>query len=127
MVAMARIAIRDQLRAAGVVEEAWLALVTLAISEACANAVTQARREPPEIGTFTVEMARVAGEVAVRVLHNGRGMEPTIDSPSAGAGLSMITSVASRVTIQAPEDGTGVDVRMWFPVEAPATGSPAPL
>jgi anti-sigma regulatory factor (Ser/Thr protein kinase) len=123
MVAMARIAVRDQLGAAGVVDESWLALVTLAVSEACATAVAQARREPPEIGTFTIEIGRVGEEVEVLVRHDGRPMEPTIEGSSPGAGLAMITGVASEVTIQSPDEGSGVEIRMRFRIEAPATGA----
>ena len=89
--------------------------LAIAVSEVVSNAVMHAF--PPEDhreeGTITV-MATVNGdEVTVRVVDDGVGLRPRSDSPGAGLGLAIASSVARRMVVERPERG-GTEVRMTF-------------
>jgi serine/threonine-protein kinase RsbW len=88
--------------------------LTLAVSELVTNAVVPAfpDGEPPD-GSICV-MATVAGdEMIVRVVDDGRGMLPRVDSPGAGLGLSIAGAIARRMVVEHPARG-GTEVRMTF-------------
>ena len=86
--------------------------IELAVSEACTNAVVHGYVEGPA-ETFTVAVLHHGHDLRVTVRDRGRGMVPRPDSPGLGLGLPIITQMASRVEVRAPDDG-GVEVCMTF-------------
>jgi anti-sigma regulatory factor (Ser/Thr protein kinase) len=86
--------------------------IALAVSEVVTNAVLHAFPEPGD-GSITV-MATVNGdEVTLRIVDDGVGMRPRMDSPGAGLGLSIAGQVSRRMVVERPERG-GTEVRMTF-------------
>jgi PAS domain S-box-containing protein len=97
------------------------AAVALAVTEAVTNAVVHAYldREPGQL--------RVVGEPAedalvIRVLDDGRGMQPRHDSPGLGLGLPTIGKLCANLDIAAGPGGHGTEVRMVF--DAPGVAGP---
>ena len=87
--------------------------VGIAVSEVVTNAVLHAYPADDPDGTITV-MATVNGdEVTVRVVDDGVGLRPRSDSPGAGLGLAIASSVSRRMVVERPERG-GTEVRMTF-------------
>jgi serine/threonine-protein kinase RsbW len=85
--------------------------IALAVSEVVTNAVLHAF--PQGDGSITV-MATVNGdEVTVRIVDDGIGMRPRIDSPGAGLGLSIAGQLSRRMVVECPDRG-GTEVRMTF-------------
>ena len=86
--------------------------IALAVSEVVTNAVLHAFPDPGD-GSITV-MATVNGdEVTLRIVDDGVGMRPRMDSPGAGLGLSIAGQVSRRMVVERPERG-GTEVRMTF-------------
>jgi serine/threonine-protein kinase RsbW len=86
--------------------------IALAVSEVVTNAVLHAFPEARD-GSITV-MATINGdEVTLRIVDDGIGMRPRLDSPGAGLGLSIAGQVARRMVVERPERG-GTEVRMTF-------------
>ncbi len=90
---------------------------TLAVTEACANAVIHAYvgREPGTIG--------VTGEITergleVRVADKGRGMTSRADSPGLGLGLPLMASLTTEVEFASGPDG-GTEIWMLFATTGP--------
>jgi PAS domain S-box-containing protein len=104
------------------VEAAALASMTLAVSEAITNAVLHAfiDREP---GQVTVVAEALQDEFRVRVIDDGRGMQPRSDSPGLGLGLPTIGQMTSRLDIREAPTGTGTEVAMSF--ASPGLAGPA--
>ena len=86
--------------------------IELAVSEACTNAVVHGYIDGVA-KTFTVTARRRGPDLRVVVRDRGRGMVPRPDSPGLGLGLPIITQMASRVEVRAPEEG-GVELCMTF-------------
>jgi serine/threonine-protein kinase RsbW len=87
--------------------------MALAVTEVFTNAVLHAF--PPERtdGTITV-MATINGDdVTLRIVDDGVGITPRVDSPGAGLGLAIAGRVAERMVVEHPERG-GTEVRMTF-------------
>jgi serine/threonine-protein kinase RsbW len=86
--------------------------VALAVSEAATNAVVHAYRDAPE-GQVRVIACDHPEQLLVVVRDYGCGMSARHDSPGLGLGLSLITTVASMISIETPKDG-GTRVLMHF-------------
>jgi anti-sigma regulatory factor (Ser/Thr protein kinase) len=115
-VPLVRHALRGLLEAAGVADDR-VSDITLAVTEACANAVLHAYAKQPR-GTFEVS-ARLdeRGGLAVLVRDHGSGMAPRVDSPGLGVGLPVMAAIAQSLEIDAPP-GEGTLVRMTFDLGA---------
>jgi serine/threonine-protein kinase RsbW/stage II sporulation protein AB (anti-sigma F factor) len=112
-VPLVRHALRGLLEAAGVGEER-ISDITLAVTEACANAVLHAY--PDSSGQFEASAdLSTAGELVVTVRDYGSGMSPRVDSPGLGVGLPVMAAIADALEIDTPE-GAGTVVRMTFAV-----------
>jgi serine/threonine-protein kinase RsbW len=112
-VPLVRHALRGLLEASGVGEER-ISDITLAVTEACANAVLHAY--PHAGGQFEASAAlSAAGELVVTVRDHGSGMAPRVDSPGLGVGLPVMAAIADALEIDTP-DGAGTIVRMTFDV-----------
>jgi serine/threonine-protein kinase RsbW len=91
--------------------------MTLAVSEACSNAVVHAYVDTVEPGELLVEAFRVDGELIVVVGDEGRGMISRLDSPGLGVGLAVIGKLAAKLEIGNGSTGPGTRLRMTFPLE----------
>lgn len=111
-VPLVRHALRGLLEAAGVPDDR-VSDITLAVTEACANAVLHAYADRRD-GKFEVS-AELAddGDLQVRVRDHGSGMAPRVDSPGLGVGLPVMAAIADTLEIDAPP-GVGTIVRMTF-------------
>jgi serine/threonine-protein kinase RsbW len=112
-VPIARRAVRLLLRTAGVAESR-ITDVTLAVSEACANAVVHA--SPDRTGMFEIEAAIRGNELFVVVRDEGSWSAPRLDAPRLG--LQVVGAIADRLQIDARRDA-GSDVRMVFALRGP--------
>jgi anti-sigma regulatory factor (Ser/Thr protein kinase) len=114
-VPLVRHALRGLLEASGVAEER-ISDITLAVTEACANAVLHAY--PDTSGQFEASAdLSPAGELVVTVRDHGSGMAPRVNSPGLGVGLPVMAAIADALEIDTP-DGAGTVVRMTFDVAA---------
>ena len=79
--------------------------VELAVTEAVGNAVIHGfeGREP---GTITVTGGVYGSRLIVTVADDGNGMQPRVDSPGLGLGLSLITKIADEVRVESSDRGT---------------------
>ena len=112
-VPLVRHALRGLLEAWGVGEER-ISDITLAVTEACANAVLHAY--PDASGQFEASASlSAAGELVVTVRDHGSGMAPRVHSPGLGVGLPVMAAIADALEIDTP-DGAGTVVRMTFDV-----------
>jgi anti-sigma regulatory factor (Ser/Thr protein kinase) len=117
-VPLVRHALRGLLEASRVPEER-ISDITLAVTEACANAVLHAY--PRGRGHFEAAAdLSPAGELVVTVRDHGSGMAPRVDSPGLGVGLPVMAAIADALEIDTPE-GSGTVVRMTFDVAGPAS------
>jgi anti-sigma regulatory factor (Ser/Thr protein kinase) len=117
-VPLVRHALRGLLEASGVTEER-ISDITLAVTEACANAVLHAYLDSRGQFEAAADLSP-AGELVVTVRDYGSGMAPRIDSPGLGVGLPVMAAIADALEIDTPE-GSGTVVRMTFDVTAPAS------
>jgi anti-sigma regulatory factor (Ser/Thr protein kinase) len=119
-VARIRSAVR-QFAAAHGADQHVLVSIALAVSEAATNAVLHAfvDREPGVIRTVASAGPHV---LIVRIIDNGRGMQPRTDSPGLGIGLPTMSQMSSALDIRPATDG-GTDVCMTFDV--PGAHGPA--
>jgi serine/threonine-protein kinase RsbW len=79
------------------------------------NCVVHGYRDAPA-GKVELEVQRHGDHLLLSVADEGSGMAPRIDSPGLGLGLPLVTQVAKRVDISAP-DGGGTLVSMCFRLE----------
>ncbi|HKG65179.1 MAG TPA: ATP-binding protein [Solirubrobacteraceae bacterium] len=92
-------------------DEAGVADVQLAVTEAATNAVMHGYSEAT--GELTVSAVVEDGELAIVIGDTGRGFDDRRESPGLGVGLSIIASVAERLRIIATPGGT--EIHMAFP------------
>jgi serine/threonine-protein kinase RsbW len=117
-VPLVRHALRGLLEASGVSDDR-VSDITLAVTEACANAVLHAYAKDRR-GNFEVSaQLSDAGELAVLVRDHGAGIAPRVDSPGLGVGLPVMAAIADSLEIDAPP-GAGTQVRMTFDLGVPA-------
>ncbi|HEU4973760.1 MAG TPA: SpoIIE family protein phosphatase [Baekduia sp.] len=111
-VALARAGVREFAAAHGAPDEA-VGPMALAVSEAVTNAVIHAfiDREP---GTLRVIAEAGPDEVAVRVVDDGRGLQPRPDSPGMGLGLPTIGQLTATLDMRRGPGGLGTEVAMTF-------------
>jgi anti-sigma regulatory factor (Ser/Thr protein kinase) len=119
-VPLVRHALRGLLEASGVPDDR-VSDITLAVTEACANAVLHAYARRRR-GTFEVSarLTDAGGELAVVVRDHGAGMTPRVDSPGLGVGLPVMAAIADSLEIDTPP-GAGTLVRMTFNLGVPAS------
>lgn len=112
-VPLVRHALRGLLEASGVAADR-VSDITLAVTEACANAVLHAYARQ-DGGSFEVSARLSAGghELSVLVRDHGSGMAPRVDSAGLGVGLPVMAAIADSLEIDAPP-GAGTLVRMTF-------------
>ena len=88
--------------------------VALAVTEVVANAVVHAYPDETRDDGEIMVTATVNGEeLTVRVVDDGIGLMPRVDSPGAGLGLAIAGKVARRMVVERPSRG-GTEVRMTF-------------
>jgi serine/threonine-protein kinase RsbW len=117
-VPLVRHALRGLLEASGVTEER-ISDITLAVTEACANAVLHAYMDSRGQFEAAADLSP-AGELVVTVRDYGSGMAPRVDSPGLGVGLPVMAAIADALEIDTP-GGSGTVVRMTFDVSASAS------
>ncbi len=101
-------------------DDAAIADVRLAVSEAATNALIHGYREQP--GVVRIEAAIADGELVIAVHDDGTGMAPRADSPGLGLGLPVIASLTNRLEIV--EGAPGTELRMTF--DCPHPSAPGP-
>ena len=85
--------------------------VRLAVTEAAANAVMHAYAETE--GELTVSAVARDGELEIVICDAGAGFVEDRDSPGLGVGMSIIATVAGRLSVVSNPDGT--EIHMAFP------------
>ena len=89
-----------------------LADVSLAVGEACANAVVHAYGDgEPGVLRATAEITPDGLEVVIA--DEGRGLAPRPDSPGAGLGLPLMAQLATAIEIR-PGSDSGTEIWMRF-------------
>jgi anti-sigma regulatory factor (Ser/Thr protein kinase)/putative methionine-R-sulfoxide reductase with GAF domain len=81
--------------------------ITLAVSEACANAIEHAYS--PTSARFNLRAFARGGEVTVIVSDTGRWRAPR--DPDRGRGLSIMRAAADSVNISSADHGTSIELR----------------
>lgn len=99
------------------IDQATLADLKLAVTEACGNAVQHA--QPGDSGVVTIHFMVSEDAIEIRVEDDGPGMdaEPVGSMPDAelsesGMGLAIIHALVDRVEIEPGTSGRGTVVRM---------------
>ena len=95
-------------------EEAILADMKMAVTEACTNVVVHAYEE--DDGMLEVEMGAAEDGLTIIVRDHGAGIQPrpTRNSPPAlGLGLPLIAALSDAFELRGTAD-TGTEVRMTF-------------
>jgi serine/threonine-protein kinase RsbW len=96
-------------------DEAVLADMKMAVSEACTNVVVHAYQEGE--GTLEVEMSADEAGLTIRVRDHGSGIQPQVNRtgevPALGLGLPLIAALSDSYELQGSA-GQGTEVRMMF-------------
>ncbi len=102
-------------------DEAFLADVKLAVSEACANVVVHAYGT--EIGEIDVHAVITDDQLVTSVRDSGGGITPTIGGDDGGGvGLALMVSVADLVAIRSGRgSGTAIELSFTIPSAQPIT------
>ncbi|MEY2512747.1 MAG: serine/threonine-protein kinase RsbW [bacterium] len=104
----------DEFAAACGASDRQRSAIALAVSEAVGNVVVHAYIGCEVLGDVEVDAQMRAGMLQVTVCDEGVGMHPRLDSPGAGLGLGLITSISDDFELAELEPG--VCVRMTFAV-----------
>ncbi len=99
-------------------DEAVVADMKMAVTEACTNVVVHAY--PGREGVMEVEARPVDRTLSVVVRDHGLGIVPRADSPGLGLGLPLIANLSDRLEIQGGPDGVGTQVEMAFTLKRAA-------
>ena len=86
--------------------------IVLTVSEAVTNVVQHAYCEGPG-GAVHVSATVVSGELWILVADDGRGLEPTRESPGLGLGLAWMAQFSDGLTL-VPRSGGGLEARLRF-------------
>jgi serine/threonine-protein kinase RsbW len=81
--------------------------IALAVTEACTNVVYHAY-PAEETGPIELSAAIDDGLLSVTVADTGVGMRPRIDSPGGGLGLTLMSTLAATLRVDATDAGTTV-------------------
>lgn len=98
------------------IDQATLADLKLAVTEACGNAIRHAG--PKRDASVTVRFAVDDRSIDVRVEDNGPGMQqaepvrPASELSESGMGLGIIQALVDDLEISAPDRGPGTIVRL---------------
>ena len=99
------------------IDQAMLADLKLAVTEACGNAVQHA--QPGDAGMVTVRYMVSDDAIEIRVEDDGPGMDaapaavlPEGELSESGMGLAIIHALVDRVEIGSGQSGRGTVVRM---------------
>ena len=87
--------------------------VRLAVSEALTNVVLHSYRDQPEPGPVEVTATMSEDSLHIVIADEGVGMRPRLDSPGAGLGLPIISSVANGLEIR-PREPHGTELHLCF-------------
>ena len=87
--------------------------VSLAVSEVVSNCIIHAYPQGHDDGEIMITATVNGAEVTIRVVDDGVGLVPRVDSPGAGLGLAIAGKVARRMVVECPQRG-GTEVRMTF-------------
>ena len=98
--------LRRWLRAVGATDEE-VAVVTLAVGEACANAVEHAYSPTP--ATYAVEAFEDAGTVTIAVRDSGRWRRAR--GENRGRGLTIMENAMDELDVHQAEEGTEIVLR----------------
>jgi serine/threonine-protein kinase RsbW len=91
------------------------ASMLVCVSEAVTNVVLHAYRDREGGGEVELEADKPDGYLCVYVRDRGGGLRPRPDSPGAGYGLSLITQLASELTVHTGgSGGVGTELVMRF-------------
>lgn len=92
--------------------------ITIAVTEACTNAVLHAYPDRPGDATYEVVAWAATGRLEIAVRDAGMGINPRVPSESAGLGLGLplMLAIGDEVAFRSEEDGTGTEVRMAFDI-----------
>lgn len=98
---------------AGHPTEHALGSIAVCVSEAMPNVVIHAYRDMDSPGGIDVEAELDGDSLTVRIIDEGHGLEPRLDSPGLGLGLPLISQFADASEISSPEEG-GTEIIMRF-------------
>ena len=104
--------VRGYLHAAGVVDDEFTWIVSLAVTEACGNVVRHAY--PAGGGELELTAELDGGSMVVVVADTGVGMATRSQNPGLGLGTALMRATAADVHVDS--DGQGTVVRMAFPL-----------
>lgn len=92
--------------------------VTIAVTEACTNAVLHAYPDAPDGATYDVLAWTTPERLEIAVRDAGTGINPRVPSASAGLGLGLplMLAIGDEVAFRSEEDGSGTEVRMAFDI-----------
>lgn len=94
-------------------DEGVIDAIALCVSEAATNSVVHAFVEG-EPGEIRLQGYAEAGALHIRVIDNGRGMSPRLDSPGLGLGLPLISRMTRTLAVEPGEAGQGTCIHMCF-------------
>ena len=98
-----------------------LVQINLAVTEAVTNAVVHAYRDRREVdaGAVRVIVQRAEPDLLdIRVLDDGVGLSPRVDSPGLGVGIGLMTHESDSFEIRAVPD-VGTEIVLRFRLDGP--------